>query len=167
MQRGIAIGGFMATGKSTVGPLVAQQLGLPFVDLDERISLQAGRSVPAIFQANGEAGFRRLERETLLAALAEGQPMVLALGGGTLHQPGNLDAVAAVMDIVILTASMETLKARGGRNRPLWSNAERLYAERQSGYFRAGPQVRVDGLSPQLIATRVIATTEWGDQGWF
>jgi len=156
----------MATGKSTVGPLVAQTLAVPFVDLDVRIAERARMSIHEIFQARGEAGFRRLERETLLEVLTR-EPMVLALGGGTLHQPGNLRSISQVMDVVILSASMQTLKARGGRNRPLWGNAERLYAERMPGFLSAGPLVRVDGLSPELVAARVIASVGEEEQGWF
>ncbi len=166
MQRGIAIGGFMATGKSTVGPLVARQLVVPFVDLDALIVQRAGVDIPTIFAERGEAGFRRLEREALEIALEKGC-IVLALGGGTLHQPGNLERIAAVMDIVILSASMATLAARGGRDRPLWPRAGQLLEERQPGYLRAGPQIRVDGLSPEVIATRVIAATGGGEQAWF
>lgn len=156
----------MATGKSTVGPLVAQSLALPFVDLDQWVSQRSGMTIPAIFEAHGEAGFRRLEREALGAVLAL-EPLVLALGGGTLHQPGNLEQIARVMDVVVLSASMQTLRARGGRNRPLWDAVERLYAERRPGYLKAGPQVRVEGLSPEQIAIRVIAATEVGEQRWF
>jgi shikimate kinase len=162
----LAIGGFMATGKSTVGPLVAQSLDVPYVDLDARIAERSGLTVAEIFRASGEAGFRRLEREALEEVLAR-EPLVLALGGGTLHQPGLLGLISAVMDIVILSASMQTLKERGGQGRPLWADAERLYAERLPGYLRAGPQVRVDGLSPELIASRVIAATGVGEQRWF
>ena len=166
MRRGIAIGGFMATGKSTVGQLVARQLTAPFLDLDAFIVKRAGISIPEIFTRRGEAGFRKLERQALEIALRRGG-VVLALGGGTLHSPGNLERVQAAMDIVILTASMQTLAARGGSDRPLWPDAERLYRERQPGYLRAGPQIRVDGLSPEVIATRVVAAAGGEEQGWF
>lgn len=166
MLRGIAIGGFMATGKSTVGPLVARQLAVPFVDLDALIVKRAGDEIADIFATRGEPAFRRLEREALEVALGKGS-IVLALGGGTLHQPGNLERIQAVMDVVILEASLETIKARGGSGRPLWSRAEQLLAERLPVYRRAGPQIRVEGLSPEVIASRVIAATGGGVQGWF
>ena len=66
-----------------------------------------------------------------------------------------------------ISASLKTLKARGGAQRPLWASAEKLYSERLPGYLRAGPQIRVDGLSPEVIASRVIAATGGGEQGWF
>ena len=166
MRRGIAIGGFMATGKSTVGPLVAQQLGVPFIDLDALVVKRAGIEIAAIFASRGESGFRALEREALEIAIERGIS-VLALGGGTLHQPGNLERIEAVMDIVILEASLATIKSRGGKDRPLWPHAEQLLSERQPLYLRAGPQIRVDGLSPERIASRVIAATGEGEQEWF
>ena len=156
----------MATGKSTVGPLVARQLAVPFLDLDALITTRAGVDIPEIFRTRGEPGFRRLEREALDIALNQGD-IVISLGGGTLHQPGNLERIQARLDVVILTASFATLKDRGGAQRPLWADAERLYAERLPGYLRAGPQVAVDGLSPEVIATRVIAAVGAGEQGWF
>ncbi|MFT5685616.1 MAG: shikimate kinase [Myxococcota bacterium] len=156
----------MATGKSTVGPLVARQLTVPFVDLDALIAKRAGIEVAAIFATRGEPAFRRLEREALEIALGKGN-IVLALGGGTLHQAGNLERIQAAMDVVILEASLETIKERGGKDRPLWSRAEQLLAERLPIYRRAGPQIRVDNLSPEVIASRVIAATGGGGQGWF
>lgn len=166
MRRGIAIGGFMATGKSTVGPLVARQLEVPFVDLDALIVKRAGAEIAEIFARRGEPGFRVLEREALGCALQQGR-IVLALGGGTLHQLDNLERIQATMDVVILEASLATIKARGGKSRPLWSRAEQLLAERQPLYQRAGPQVRVDGLTPERVARWVIAAAGGGEQGWF
>ena len=72
--------GMMGVGKSTVGPLVAAKLGLPFVDLDEAIATAAGRSIPAVFAAEGEAGFRRREAAALEGAA--GTETVVACGGG-------------------------------------------------------------------------------------
>ena len=61
----IALTGYMGSGKSTVGALVADALGCPFIDLDEVIARKAGRSIPEIFEAEGERGFRRLEKQAL------------------------------------------------------------------------------------------------------
>lgn len=166
MSRGLAIGGFMATGKSTVGPLVARQLRLPFVDLDALIQSRAGQPIPTLFAARGEAYFRRVEQEALGAAL-DRAPIVLALGGGTLHQPGNLERIQSVMEIVVLTATFQTIASRGGKGRPLWDVAEKLYHERLPGYRRAGPQIAVDGLSPEHVAMRVVAAAGAEEQGWF
>ena len=83
----VCLAGFMGSGKSTVGRLLAQQLGWRFVDLDERIEQQSGLRITAIFDRLGEASFREVERAELSRALGEASaspvPVVLALGGGT------------------------------------------------------------------------------------
>ncbi|MGH9464003.1 MAG: shikimate kinase, partial [Thermoanaerobaculia bacterium] len=73
--------GFMGCGKSTVGPELARRLGVPFVDLDEEIAGRVGRSIAAIFEQDGETGFRRRERDALLAT-GESAAAVVATGGG-------------------------------------------------------------------------------------
>ncbi|MBQ6911302.1 MAG: dephospho-CoA kinase, partial [Bacteroidales bacterium] len=86
----VALTGFMGCGKSTVGRLLADALGCPFIDLDEAIVKKAGRPIPVIFEADGERGFRRLEKQVLeqtVAKYAE-NTAVLALGGGTVTVPG-------------------------------------------------------------------------------
>ncbi|HEY5373921.1 MAG TPA: shikimate kinase, partial [Polyangiaceae bacterium] len=71
MRRPLILNGFMATGKSTVGALVAQRLGHPFIDLDRTIEAEAGASVESLFSTRGEAAFRALERSCLLRVLSE------------------------------------------------------------------------------------------------
>lgn len=88
----IALTGFMASGKTSVGRLLADSLGCPFLDLDEVIVKKAGRSIPAIFASEGEEGFRRLEKQALeqtVSRYAE-NTAVLALGGGTVTVPGAI-----------------------------------------------------------------------------
>ena len=82
----LALAGFMGTGKSTIGPLVADRLGRAFVDLDQLVEQREGRSVAELFDRAGEQGFRLAEQRALAATLS-GPPSVLALGGGTVHQP--------------------------------------------------------------------------------
>lgn len=82
MQQLIFLIGFMGSGKSFTGRRLAQRLALPFIDLDELIEQEAGRSIPRIFQEDGEAAFRKLEAETL-RSLENRTPAVIACGGGT------------------------------------------------------------------------------------
>ena len=148
MGRGVALGGFMGVGKSTVGAALAPRLGLSFVDLDEEIVAESGRSVPQIFSCEGEAGFRSREAATLRRILG-GPPVVLALGGGTLHQPGNLDALQACCTVVSLLVDLDEIRARLGpedENRPLWADAEARFSAREAGYRRADFCVEVSGL---------------------
>jgi shikimate kinase/3-dehydroquinate synthase len=112
------------SGKSSIGQLVGRALGLPFVDLDLEIEKTSGTSIPDIFALQGEAVFRRIERETLQRLLATLQPGVVALGGGTLLDPNNRAMVSSCGPVVCLSASMETLQERIRStvpNRPLLS----------------------------------------------
>ena len=81
----IALLGLRGAGKSTIGPKLATQLGLRFVELDQAVETAAGLSLSEIFQMHGESYYRRLERETLTALLADGDGMVLATGGGIVN----------------------------------------------------------------------------------
>src|ERR1022692_5019344 len=87
---GIYLVGFMGSGKSTIGRLLAERIGWHFVDLDEEIEAAERMSILEIFETRGEAEFRRVEREKLrehVRAIECGRPAVLALGGGAIVQP--------------------------------------------------------------------------------
>src|SRR5579871_2358329 len=92
----IALTGFMAAGKSTVGRALAGLLNWRFIDLDSEIERAEGQTIREIFARRGEAAFRRLESETLRAILAgASRAAVIALGGGTFVQPQNPELLAA------------------------------------------------------------------------
>jgi shikimate kinase len=158
MDRGIALGGFMGVGKSTVGPLLADRLRLGFVDLDDVVAQAAGQSVAEIFVAEGEEGFRVHESAAIDAVIA-GPPCVLALGGGSLHHGDNLARLRMSFDIVVLDAPWPVLaeRIRGSVGpRPLAAGAGRLYASRREGYLSAGRVVAVDGLSPGAVVDHIL-----------
>lgn len=81
-ERVLALVGLRGAGKSSLGPMLATRLGRDFVELDEEIEKQTGLDLPEIFELHGEAWFRRQELECLEGLLAEGHPLVLAVGGG-------------------------------------------------------------------------------------
>src|SRR5271163_997830 len=81
-MRHLVLSGFMATGKSTLGPRVARELGWPFVDTDDEIEVAAGKSVAAIWQSGGEGAFRVIEARVAEELLGRSSPHVIALGGG-------------------------------------------------------------------------------------
>ena len=159
----IALTGFMGSGKSTVGALLADTLGCPFIDLDDLIVKKAGRSIPEIFAADGERGFRRLEKqalETTVARYAE-NTVVLALGGGTVTVPGAIRLLQEKTLCIYLQASLEALQARlegQTEGRPLAGEgfAERL-AAREPLYEQAA-HVTIDttGLTPEDITDEII-----------
>ncbi|MEF8817076.1 MAG: shikimate kinase [Salinibacter sp.] len=103
--------GFMASGKSTVGPEAAARLGQPFLDLDRLITAHDGRSIPAIFAEDGEEYFRGLERD-LLRRTAETDDLVVALGGGALVDETNRAFAKEHGLVLYLEAPVDTLLDR-------------------------------------------------------
>ena len=159
----IALTGFMGSGKTTVGRLVADALGCPFMDLDEIIVRKAGRGIPDIFAAEGEAGFRRREKQALeqtVAKYAE-TTAVLALGGGTVTVPGAIGLLQEKTLCIYLKASWEVLQSHlegQKEGRPLADeDMQERYLERLPLYEKAA-QVILDteGLSPEELADEII-----------
>ena len=114
--RRIYLTGFMGSGKSTIGPILANVLGYDFVDLDEAIEERAGKPVPRIFAEDGEAAFRALEA-TMLRETAEHDHVVVALGGGALIAEANLQWALANGAVVYLKVSLDALIRRLRRGR--------------------------------------------------
>jgi 3-dehydroquinate synthase len=145
--------GFMATGKSTVGPLLAERLGRRYVDLDGRIAAARGKDIPAIFAGEGEPAFRRYEASALADAAGE-RDVVVGCGGGTPCFGDNLARMRAAGPTVALLASLPEVLARAGSvaTRPLLGQAERLYGEREAIYRAADICVDTGGRTPAAIA---------------
>ena len=164
MRSLIVLVGFMGSGKSAVGVGLARRLGLPFVDLDDRIEARSGRTVEAIFAESGEAEFRRLERAALGSVLAElATGGVLAGGGGLFVQPENRTGlVERGARTVWLDAPLADIEARIQHpgSRPLFSDraaVARLYQERAAVYARADLRVDASGSDVERVVERVIA----------
>jgi shikimate kinase len=173
----VCLAGFMGSGKSTVGRLLAQQLGWRFVDLDERIEQQSGMRISHIFDRLGESSFRELERAELMRALGEASassvPVVLALGGGTFTQPANLELLRAACApegapragcVVWLNCPVEQLLARCVvmDDRPLFRDEisfRKLYEERLPFYRLA--DVHVEGSSePRIVVEQILTALD-------
>ena len=127
-----------ASGKSTWAKRIAAATGWTRVDLDAEIVAAAGRSIPEIFAAEGEAGFRAIERACLERVCARAGGQVVALGGGALLDPECRKRAEASGRVVVLDCDLETLKSRlTGVDRPLSadpSKLEKLLAERRPHY---------------------------------
>lgn len=104
--------GYMASGKSAVGRLLAEQLRVPFIDLDEWIESNAGMRIPEIFSTQGEAVFRRMESDGLLDLIAHQANAVIATGGGTPCFENNLEAMLNNGKVIYLRSDAETLAQR-------------------------------------------------------
>ncbi len=147
----LCLAGFMGSGKTTVGTLLARQLAWRFVDLDDRIEETAGLGIPEIFERLGEPAFRQMEADELRAALGRSleikESIVLALGGGTYAQPGAPEFLrAAGIPVIWLDAPPEVLLARcmTMTGRPLFRDEpsfRALYAQRLPSYQLADHRV--------------------------
>jgi len=153
--------GFMGSGKSTVGPLLAQGLGWPFIDLDQVIAAGQGLTIREIFEQAGEPFFRQLE-QAALTEMARTEPAVIALGGGTFVQPANVELVRESGGIAIwLDCSADELRRRctGMTNRPLFRDAEsfaKLLEERLPYYQRADYRLSTESQSPEEIVESIL-----------
>ena len=164
--RVILLVGLPGAGKSTVGPIVAARLGRPFVDLDRVIEAQAGRTVAAIFTSEGEPGFRARERAASRALGRAEHPLVLAPGGGWIEDPANLQGLGAGVLTVYLRVSVPVAMARLARShelRPLLGGPEpairleELLLRREGLYLQADHTISVDSLTPDEVATSIVA----------
>lgn len=162
--------GFMGSGKSTVGPLVATDLGWDFIDVDARVEARAGRNVEEIFERDGEPAFRELERRAAEEALA-GRDRVVAPGGGWAVVPGRLESVGPEVLTVWLDVSAATAverALRGGPPRPLLSvadpvgRAEELMEARRPFYRKARLHLDADASSPERLARDIVRTVRTG-----
>jgi shikimate kinase len=153
--------GFMGTGKSTVGQLLAERLNLTAVDMDTLIEKRAGKPISTIFRDEGESAFRRMER-ALAHELSQGSGQVISTGGGVVLDPENLADFQAAGLMVCLQASPEEILRRveSDQTRPLLegdkqSRIRELYEARRTLYDAMPFQIQTDGQTPEQIAGRI------------
>jgi shikimate kinase len=156
----IVLVGFMGSGKSTVGPILAARLGWRFVDMDRVIEARAGCSVREIFERAGEGTFRAHER-AVAEALSGERAVVVSAGGGAFAFPETRRALATKAVTVWLRCRPDTIETRVGRDpsRPLARDRERmlcLLTEREPSYRMADAIVDTDAAAPAEIAERVL-----------
>jgi shikimate kinase len=156
----IVLVGFMGAGKTTVGRLLAAQLGVPFTDSDQVIEDRAGKPIRQIFADDGEAAFRALEHQ-VIADLLAGQDIVLALGGGALEHALTRKLLTEAPVAFLRVGFAEALSRVGGDGgRPMLARPgiADIYAGRQAAYeTMATLAVDVDGRSPEDIAAVILA----------
>ena len=149
----IYLAGFMGSGKSTVGRLLADRIGWEFIDLDEEIEKKEADTIEHIFESRGEAEFRRLETAVIarhVQLVERGSPCVIALGGGAFVRAENFELIRNHGISIWLNCSFEAILKRVGvdaRPRPLAREPLRfrqLYDERQAAYGRADFHVDAD-----------------------
>jgi shikimate kinase len=163
--RRIVLTGFMGSGKSTVGPLLAARLGWSFIDVDEVIEQDAGATIAELFARHGESPFRDREHATI-ARLATGDALVLALGGGAVERAETrtllLGAPATLLvHLEVELATTLTRCAGTERIRPILadqSNLANRYSKRLPLYRTSHVSIPVDKLTPGEVVDAILET---------
>lgn len=160
-MRNVVLIGFMGTGKTSSGRMLAAKLGSAFIDMDQQIEAESGMSIPEIFSQRGEAYFREQERQ-LVDRLAARRNAVISTGGGTVKDPANMARFRESGVIICLSASVDAVLIRTSHrgSRPVLDQADqgdrrqavaRLMAERQALYQQADYTVDTSDLSPLQV----------------
>jgi shikimate kinase / 3-dehydroquinate synthase len=169
-MKNIILTGFMGTGKTTVGRLLAERDGRRFVDTDEWIATQTGLSVAEIFRQEGESRFRQLEAAAALE-LAGQEGLVIATGGRFMLDPANALDLGRNAHVFCLTAAPDEILARLRDEigqRPMLAGADaagqirRLLLERAEGYGQFA-QVETSGKTAAAVAAEILARTAAGE----
>lgn len=164
MHKPVYLIGMMGCGKSTMGRRLSVLLGCPFTDLDEAIALHEGRTIPQIFDAEGDSGFRIYESAALKRA-AQDTPGFIATGGGIITREENIRLMRDTGLVVWLCRPLEDIIATVRQDtRPnLRGNKEErmrtLYAQREALYRRAA-HITFDNTAPAAQSAKQLAATQ-------
>jgi shikimate kinase len=169
LPRRIVLTGFMGSGKTTVGPLVASRLGWSFVDVDDAIEAEAGATIAEIFARHGEQAFRERERAAI-ARLAAGDGLVLALGGGAIEHPATRELLLTTPGTLLVHLEVKlatTLSRCKGTEhaRPVLADQANLaarYRRRLPLYRQAHLSIPVDALSPKKVVEAILRAARLG-----
>lgn len=162
-MKNIILTGFMGTGKTEVGKLLARRLDFTLVDVDSEIEKEQGMKIAAIFKEHGEPGFRDRE-SAVIRRIAERNRVVVSTGGGAVLRLENMDALKGKGVIVCLTARPETVfqRTRGSKDRPLLQVADplgkirELMEARKPYYEKADAVIDTDGKSPLEVTEEIV-----------
>lgn len=165
--RRIVLTGFMGSGKSTVGPLVAAKLGWRFIDVDDVIVHESGMPISQFFAQHGEPAFRQSERDAIRRLAAEDQ-LVLALGGGAIEDASTRELLLAAAGtlVVHLEVTLETTLARCGTadpTRPVLADRANLgarYERRLPLYRTAHVSIPAGELTPAEVTAAVLRAAQ-------
>ena len=160
--------GFSGGGKTTVGKLLSEKLGIPDLDTDEMIASSQGRSISDIFASSGEACFRDMETGLLEKLTEDDTPAVLAIGGGMPVRPVNREYLKRLGRVFYLQAKVETLveRLKGDTGRPLLQTDDlegrirQLLSEREDIYLEmADDIISTDNITAEETADMIISMT--------
>ena len=160
-MKNVLLIGMPGSGKTTLGALLAERLGRPFLDADRELVTRAGKDVPTIFREEGEEGFRRREHE-LLAELTKSGGAVIAAGGGAVTREDNLDLLRQNSRVVWLRRSLSLLPTEGrplSQSRPL----RELWREREPLYRAAAERIVDNSGTPEEGVRRIMEALGYED----
>jgi shikimate kinase len=161
---GIYLVGFMASGKTTIGRMLADELGWSFADVDHDIEAAKGASIVTIFDTHGEEVFRGLEQDAVRKRVSEverGKPMVVALGGGSFVSEASRDLLTCNGVTIWLDCPYSTVcdRVAGFTHRPLARDPEKfkeLYETRRDFYDKAEFRVGIDTDDPVVVVASIL-----------
>ena len=160
--------GLMGAGKSTVGKILADVLDWKLADIDHEIETLAGRTIPVIFNEQGEGRFRDYEAQILLGT-AKLDKAIIACGGGVVIRPGNVDFLKNQISVWLdLSPAEAAARIEHSQERPLLEECEDtrqtlndILAERRDAYLAASKiHVNSGGRAPEIIATEILRAIE-------
>lgn len=163
-RKNIILTGFMGTGKSTLGRVLAAELGYKFVDTDQLIEERLDKTIAEFFQDAGEAAFRKIEAK-LAQELSKMRGLVIATGGGLMLNPENSAALGETGQILCLTATPEEILERISRQpgtRPLLKDPDPLQKiiallEQRAATYQQFPQISTSGQDQQQLITELLS----------
>lgn len=165
-ERTIVLTGFMGTGKSTIGRLLADRLNRPFTDTDDLIAQRAGKPIPAIFAEDGETTFREWEAQ-IASELTKADGLVVATGGGFFTNPDNVTVLRPKTTIICLSAASDAIykRIKDDPARPLLGVAEpqRRIAEllaKRATLYNQFPTVDTTGKTPRQVVEEIVTLLE-------
>ncbi|MGE4488307.1 MAG: shikimate kinase [Kiritimatiellales bacterium] len=165
-KRNIILVGFMGTGKTVTGRILAERTGMELVDMDSLIEQRQGRAISEIFATDGEPAFRVMER-ALVQELAQRDGLIISTGGGIVLNPDNIADFEKNGFVACLTASPETIFQRleSDTSRPLLSGDKKeqigaLLAKRLPLYSAVPHQIDGDRLGPEERADEILKLYE-------
>ena len=166
----IVLFGFMGVGKTTIGRLLSEEIGYKFIDVDEEITSTTGRQIKTIFELEGEAAFREIEKH-VIKDISGGDQLVIACGGGAVLDSENVDNLKRNSKLVLLTADIDEIMKRTNNDdsRPLLNaldrreKAESILRHRMPLYLElADESVDTTGKTPRRVVKEIIK--KWGNE---
>jgi shikimate kinase len=160
-MKNIYLVGFMGSGKSTVGKILAEKLNMNFIDIDKLIEEKEGRKIKDIFEQKGESYFRELERKQI-EAIVNQKGLVVSTGGGLGANLDNMNLMKKNGDVVWLDVSLNTVldRLKNDQDRPLLKQPtekiKQLFEERKNVYRLANIRINADKKTPSQIVEEIL-----------